>query len=278
MDLVAILAILVALAYVILYIRGRYYQRENFEDKPKCTTVLDTSYKAAPYVTFEDKQGDFEQDFIYQQEGGFDPTREAIDAAKRRFPFDWAQLPPSSSLFQAQQALFVNDKSKSAAPFVGETFTDIESKKVLPPDTTGQMTEEDLLKAYKAKTTPDMKALDQKSVEELIQNIYGEKGLVARVAKKANNVYEVYEVMEKDPKIVYEDEIQTHASPQDNALNPQVEPDQKFVVPPKVGDVEMGMQPYGRGESTHLSRREYSDYNPNLEQIFGPKMQFQQWG
>jgi hypothetical protein len=274
MDVVAIFAILVALAYVILYIRGRYYQRENFEDKPKCTTVLDTSYKAAPYVTWEDKQGDFEQDFIYQEEGGFDPTREAIDAAKRRFPFDWAQLPPSSSLYQAQQALFVNDKSQSAAPFVGETFTDIESKKVLPPDTTGKVTEEDFLKAYKAKTTPDMKALDQKSVEELIQNIYGEKGLVARVAKKANNVYEVYEVMEKDPKIVYEDEIQTTSSMQSNALNPMVEPTEMLVAPSSVSD----LVPYGSGEATRGGRQSYSDYNPNLEGIFGPKMQWQQWG
>lgn len=278
MDFFSILAIVVALAYVLLYLRGRLYRVEPFEAKEKCTTVLDTSYQTRPYVTTEDKQGDFEQDFIYKNEGGFDPTRDAIDAAKRRFPFDWAQLPPSSSLFQAQQALFVKDAVSSAAPFVSETFTDIEAKKVLPPDTTGKVTEEDLLKAYQSVTTKDMNVVDQKSVEDLIQTIYGEKGLVARVAKKANNVYEVYEVEEKNPKIVWEDEIQTHASSQDNALNPLIEPDQKFLVPSKVGEIEMGITPYARGESTSLERRKYSDYNPNLEQIFGPKMQWQQWG
>jgi hypothetical protein len=277
MEPLTIFALVIAFAYVVLYIRGRVYQREQFEDRPAKYTVLDTSYKAAPYVTTETSQGDFEQDFVYKQEGGFDPTREAIDAAKRKFPFDWAQLPPSSSLFQAQQALFVNDKGSTAAPFVAETYEAIEAKKVLPPDTTGKVTEEDLLKAYQPKATPDMKAVDQASVEELIQKLYGDKGLIAKVAKKANNVFEVYEVQEKNPKIVWEDEAQ-QASIQDNALNPLPDPSNTLLVPPSVGDVSAGVVPNVAGESMHLPRREYSDYNPNLEVMFGPKMQMQQYG
>jgi hypothetical protein len=278
MDALTVFAVVLVFAYVLLYIRGRVYLREQFQDKP-CTTVLDTSLQNKPYVTNEDKYGDFEQDFIYRNEGGFDPTREAIDAARRRFPFDWAQLPPSSSLFQAQQALFASDKSKTAAPFVSETFNDLDAAKVLPPDPAKQVTQDDLLKAYQPKATADMKAVDEKSVDELIQKIYGDKGLVAKVAKKANNVFEVYETMEKDPKIVYEDEVgQTHASMQDNALNPMVNPEEKLVVPSSVGDVTTGLTPYAGGESTRLPRQTYSDYNPNLEGIFGPKMQWQQWG
>lgn len=290
MDILTIFGILVAVAYVLLYIRGRYYLRENFESQQEgtgptnCRTVLDTSNQNRPYVTNEDKYGDFEQDFVYKNEGGYDPTREAIDAARRRFPFDWSQLPPSSSLFQAQQALFASDPAKQAAPFVSETFENIEARKVLPPEPE-RPTEEDLLKAYQAKSTPDMKAVDEKSVDDLIQKIYGDKGLVAKVAKKANNVFEVYEVMEKNPKIQFEDEVQ-QASIQDNALNPLVEPNQMLVVPNAVSDmnsdvgsgVSAGLTPYGRGQSTALNRRTYDDYNPNLEGIFGPKMQWQQWG
>jgi len=274
MDMLVILAILVAFSYIILYLRGSSYKREGFEGS--CKTVLDTSYQAKPYMTTEDKYGDFEQDFVYQNEGGFDTTREAIDAARRRFPFDWAGLPPSSALFQAQQALFSSDKGKTAAPFVSETFSNLDAQKALPPDEYGQVTEDDILKAYKARETKNLKVVDEKSVNKLISDIYGSKGLVAKVAKKANNVFEVYEVQEKNPKIVWEDEVSSNFSMQDNALNPLTS--ETLIVPKGAGDITAGVMPNGNGESTRLSKRSYSDYNPNLEGIFGEKMQWQQWG
>ncbi len=281
MDGVTIVALIIALAYIILYIRGKYYRREGFEatESPSgAYTVLDTSIETKPYVTNEDKYGDFEQDFVYRNEGGFDPTKEAINQARRKFPFDWAQLPPSSSLFQAQQALFVKgDATTTAAPFQKELFENIESMKVLPPDSSDEK-EADALKAYQPVATADLKSVDEGSVNDLIQKIYGEKGYVAKVAKKANNVYEVYELQEKNPKIVYEDEVQVQSSMQDNALNPFVEPEKMLVVPNAVSDMSVGLAPYGRGEAVGYRRQDYSDYNPNLEGIFGPKMQWQQYG
>lgn len=285
MDGVTIVALVIGFAYIILYIRGRYYLREGFaataapaESGSGAYTVLDTSFQTKPYMTNEDKYGDFEQDFVYRNEGGFDPTKEAINQARRKFPFDWAQLPPSSSLFQAQQALFVKgDATTTAAPFQKELFENIEASKVLPPDPS-QDKEADALAAYQPVATADLKSVDEGSVNQLITKIYGEKGYVAKVAKKANNVYEVYELQEKNPKIVYEDEVQTQSSMQDNALNPLVEPDKMLVVPNAVSDMSVGLAPYGRGESTGYKRQTYSEYNPNLEGIFGPKMQWQQYG
>lgn len=276
MDIGAILAIIVFLGYILFYLKGRYYNRDGFQDR-NCRTVLDTSYKTKPYVTNEDKYGDFEQDFVFQNEGGYDPTKEAINMARRRFPFDWSQLPPSSSLFQAQQSLFVKDPAGLSAPFAKETFEDIDSMKVLPPDSSADEAEQDALKAYKPVATADLKAVDDGSVNDLIKQIYGEKGLVARVAKKANNVYEVYETMEKNPKIIYEDEVQRGGN-ENNALNPMVEPSQMLVIPNAVSDLNVGLAPYGAGESQGTKRQTYDNYNPNLEGIFGPKMQWQQWG
>ena len=276
MDSIVFLALIIAFAYVILYLRGRLYLREGFEspNDRNCQTVLDTSLDGTkPYMTNEDKYGDFEQDFVYQNEGGPDPTRDAINKAKQKFPFDWANLPPSSSLFQAQQALFVKDPTTSASPYVAETFDDIDAKKVLPPDEY----QDDALKAYQAKSTDDLKVVDGESVDKLIKDIYGQKGLIAKVAKKANNVYEVYEVMEKDPKIVYEDDPSL-ASNQTNAFNPITNSSDMLVVPNSVSEVNVGLTPYGNGESMGYRRQKYDDYNPNLEGIFGPKMQMQQWG
>ena len=286
MDIAAIFALIVAFAYIILYIRGRLYKSEGFTDKKEktegyknCATVLDTGLEQdKPYMTNQDQYGDFEQDVVYQNEGGRDTTQEAINMAKRRFPFDWSQLPPSSSLFQAQQALFVNEPGAMAAPFKKETFTDIESSKVLPPDGSLQEREDDVLKAYKAVATSDLKSVDQTSVDNLIKQIYGDKGLVAKVAKKANNVFEVYEVQEKNPKIIYEDEVATSNGMAPNGFDPMVEPSTMLVDASGQTPIESGLAPTGRGESMGKKRQEYSQYNPNLEGIFGPKMQWQQWG
>jgi hypothetical protein len=286
MDSAAIFALLVAFAYIILYIRGRLYKGEGFEDKKEkqegyrnCATVLDTSLEQdKPYMTNQDQYGDFEQDVVYQNEGGRDTTQEAINMAKRRFPFDWSQLPPSSSLFQAQQALFVNEPGAMAAPFKKETFTDIESSKVLPPDGSLQEKEDDALKAYKAVATSDLKSVDQESVDKLIKRIYGDKGLIAKVAKKANNVFEVYEVQETNPKIIYEDDVATANGMAPNGFDPMVEPSTMLVDASGQTPIESGLAPTGRGQSMGKKRQEYSNYNPNLEGIFGPKMQWQQWG
>jgi len=279
MDTVTIVAIVIAIVYVALYFNGKMYLREGYESGPEpaeeshCTTVLDTGLTQKPYVTNEDKYGDFEGDFIYQNEGGPDPTREAINNARRRFPFDWSQLPPSSSHFQAQQSLFVKDPTSTAAPFKQETFVDIESTKVIPPDDY----EEDTLKAYKANVAADMKAVDGANVNKLIQDIYGKKGYIAKVAEKANNVFEVYELVEKNPKIVWEDEAQ-QSSIQSNALNPIVSTSETLVAPNTVSDIHLGVAPKVAGESMGLKRQTYDNYNPNLEGIFGPKLQMQQWG
>jgi hypothetical protein len=148
MESIALLALVVAFAYILLYLRSRYYLREGFnkDDSESCYTVLDTSKDGnKPYVTNEDKYGDYEQDIVYKNEGGFDPTRNAIDMARRKFPFDWAQLPPSSGHFQEQQALFVKDSTSTASPYTKETGETIEAKKLHPPDEY----QEDTLKAYK---------------------------------------------------------------------------------------------------------------------------------
>ena len=274
MDNIWRAATVVAIGYLVFYVYKLYKKDKQSEGFAGCKTVLDTSTSIQkPYVTTETSMGDFEQDFIYNNEGGKDSTREAIMMAKRKFPFDWSRLPPDSSLFQAQQAMFVSDPTTVAAPYNISTFVDIESKKILPPDTTAEQKEFDALATYKPK---NHKTVDTKDVNRLIKKLYGDKGLIASVAKKANNVYEVYEVREKNPKIVYEDEI--NSSVQSNELNPKIDPSQMIVVPTAVDELNSGLMQYGHGEKTNLGRREYNDYNPNLEGIFGPKMQWQQYG
>ena len=276
MSIVVYLAIFVALGYVVLYFKDIVPRSidgfKSCKDDNSCPTVLDTSMsQTKPYVTTETSRGDFEQDFVYKNEGGTDTAREAIDMAKRKFPFDWSQLPPDSSLFQAQQAMFAKDPTTKAAPFKNDTYDNIGAIKILPPEEVP-----DQVATYRPKETTNLTVTDEKDVNKLIQSIYGPKGFIAKVAKKANNVYEIYELEEKNPKIVWEEDLQ--ASIQSNELNSKPETSEMLVSPIAVNDINAGLVGYGAGEKTTLGRREVNDYNPNLEGIFGPKMQWQQYG
>jgi hypothetical protein len=284
MDSIIIVALLVIVVYIFLYVSQTMPRKEAFESEIGTGSSYPVHIDGAgsgdayekPYMRETNADGMFEEDFVYQNEGGPNPSKDAINAAKRRFPFDWANLPPSSSLFQAQQSLFVKDPVSTASPFVKETFEAIEAEKILPQDIdAADQIEADALIGYRSKTAKDMKTVDERSVDELIQNIYGKKGLIAKVAKKANNVYEVYETMEKNPKIVYEDEVQ--ASIQSNDLNPSMEPQDLVVRPMAVSDLDAGMKPWGNGMVTTSGRQPLSDYNPNFDKLMGPPVAMQSW-
>ena len=238
-------------------------------------TVLDTSLsQAKPYVTTEDQAGDFELDVIEQKEGGYNPTRDAVNAARRKLPFEWSQMPPSASRFQEQQAVFVKDNANTAAPYV--SLQDKNSQQVLPPDEAErQAAENSILQAYQPKTTEDLQTVDAKSVSDLMMNLYSKKGLIPQVIQKSNNVFEIISLQEKNPKIIYEDEVQS--SIQSNELNPILDPAEMLVSPQAVTDLTATFsKPTDTNE--HLSGRQFDVSNPNLETIFGKKMSWQQWG
>lgn len=232
-----------------------------------------------PYASNErdtNEDGSFEKDFVYTNEGGANPTEDAMNAARRRFPFDWANLPPSSSLFQAQQALFVNDPLSQAAPFVKETFEAIEAEKVLPPDTEKEDQQEASdLAAYKSPVTGG-KVADEKSVEDMIKNLYGKKGFIPKVAKKSGDIYEITDMVPKEPKIVYEDEIQ-QASIQSNELDPLYDPSMAILRPDvaREADLQIGVPPRLAGERTTPGRQPLSAYSPTLQETLGPRMAMQ---
>ena len=280
MNSIMIIAIVVAVAYVALYSYNVNRTSESYisYDMKKDNILLETdTNRMMPYVRDTDENGDFEQDFVYANEGGSNPTKDALDAARRKFPFDWAQLPPSSSLFQAQQALFVKDPTSTASPYVKETFDALESEKILPMNTeTEDQYEMDQLKMYKPKDAKDCKT-DEQGVNEMIQNIYGKKGLIARVAKKANNVYEIYETVEKDPKIVWEDDGK-QASMQSNELNAYADNSQMVVRSQAIQDLGDGIKPWGNGMASNKGRQALPDYNPNFDQVMGPRIMMQNYG
>jgi hypothetical protein len=241
--------------------------------------AFDEANTEKPYMTNEhlygDYEGDFEQDFIFAQEGGPNASRDAINAARRRFPYDWANLPPSANQFQLQQMLFSKEPVAQAASYTAETFKDIEAADLLPPDNVAEAERQaKLLASYKPISAKDFGTPTTQSVEDLVAKIYEPRGLIPMVKQKGDtNVYEIYETKEVNPKIIYEDEPSQQrglANPLE-PLSPNVE---KYVNMPT--DTSLGLAPVS--EKTKMGRNSYATYDPQLETMFGPRMTWQQWG
>jgi hypothetical protein len=249
--------------------------------QPEERVVYQEPEVSRPYMTNENQYGDAEDDldwtetdFVREQEGGYNPTKDAINAARQQFPFDWANLPPSANEFQRQQMLYVKNAPKNqAADYNTETFKDIDAVDILPPDNMAEETREaKLLKSYEPVSASEFGAPTEQSVEELVKKIYKPRGLIPIVKQQGDsNIYEIYETKEINPKIVYEDDVQEKP----NLLDPLT--DTYGTVENFDGAVtKRGVAP--KSVKTRAGRQSYSTYNPELELMFGPRMMWQQWG
>ncbi len=258
-------------------ITQRVTKRRSFEYPTEAVgATFDDANVMRPYMTNEDQYGDFEQDFIMMNEGGYNPSKDAINAARRRYPFDWSQLPPSANQYQMQQMLFAKEPVNQAAPYTAETFKDIEARDLLPGDGEAEAERErKLLSSYVPVTASEVAAPSIQSVEELVKKIYDPQGKIPIVKQRGDtNVYEIYEVKEKNPKIVYEDDaVRGVANPLEplQPLSPDVP---KYVEMPT--DASLGLAPVS--EKAKLARNSYATWDPTLEGIFGKNLTWQTWG
>ena len=296
---------LILIGYVILYLGGRNYLRENFQAGAESPTVGQL-YPAPPvmatavvapqvgegtgrvimeYTTKDPVESrpirsldDYEYNLVYQNESDRDVSAALKNKLMSQRPMEWAGLPPSSSQFQAG----LRESFQNATPTVPDNahpYAAVSGGNMIPPDTEStEMEERKLLQSYKA---PTAKELGSYSAEEdpqiLIKKLYDTKGLVPTVAhKEGTNVYEIIGVRRKDEKILYEDE-EAPAS-----LAPvQMAGEANIVVPAVAYDTAAAKDPYydvnsesGKGR---IGKWDYQAWTPGLERVFAPTNSTQAW-
>ena len=270
--------------------------KENFSGKcgqePSKDTELTLNGSTSlqrPYVTTEMYMGDFEGDFdrtmIGKYEGGMQATKDAYNLALRQYPFDWTNAPPSSKIFQEQNAIFLEKqnliRNAETIPQPMMSETDLMGTRVLPYQVqregfTGNGPADKILKAYKPQCASASGAnkFSEDDTEDFIFKYYDAEGLVPEINKRDDNVYEVLSTYEKDGKVVYEDEV---TAKQDNTWRPM----------PGANDMEVTAQ-YSKELSAHAPLDPTSSFQQNvgkqrdstqqLDRMFGPGLQWQQYG
>ena len=297
---------LILVGYAFLYLGGRHYLKENFQDgteagagsqvaEQRWPTAMPVMTEPVPtqdpgrvlmeYTTRDpvakgavQSLDDYEYNMVYQNES----DRELSQAMKNKLmsqrPLEWAGLPPSSAQFQAG----LRESFENATPSVPDNakpFEAMNGDTMVPPDTEAtEMEERKILQTYTPPTAEQIASydIDAESPEKMIARVYDQKGLVPTVAHKdGTNVYEITGVRRKDEKVVYEDEEAPASTAPVQAAG-----EARITVPAAAYDTAAARDPFydmNNGGKARIGKWDYQAWTPGLERMFAPTNETQNW-
>ena len=287
MDLILLIVLLALIGYLVIYLGGRYYLREGFEQQSKTckgqppvydsTAVLaelapEPPYAETPIYKLEDYDTT-EYGVVFANEGSRVAGKREISDAMVRYPMDWTQRPPSDQLFQNRREGFVDAALKDTPPVNTAEFNSISGKKEQPPDMEAMEAEErKMIQMYQPEETKDLLHYNIKDAKRLVKRLYEKRGLIADIqpSSQGPNVFEIVEVTEKNPVIVYEEDVQ--------AQRETLRGENAIQVPEVVNDLAAGLDPYFEPRSrVRMGRHDYTKWTPGLERSFAPTYTAREW-
>ena len=171
---------------------------------------------------------------------------------------------------QEQQEAFENPPDTSY-------YKEIDGSDMKPPNTEAMDEEEKkILQTYKPECSKGLLEYSIDDVKGLVDKIYCKKGLIPVIekSKQGENIYEITELKEKDPHIVWEDELekQTVRDRQRQRGEEVIE------VPYTASDVAAGLDPFFQPRnSTRDGKFDYYQWTPGLERMFAPTYPIKAW-
>ena len=221
---------------------------------------------------------DYEVSSVFQNQGSKEASKKQISDAMTRYPLDWSAQPPDSQYFQSNQAQFekqvINDLNN---PPDTSMYNEIDGSDMTPPNTQAVDDEErKILQTYVPESSKGLLSYSVDDVKGLLEKIYYKKGKIPVIekSKQGENVWEIVEVKDKDPHIVWEDEIekQTQREKMDKRGEEIIQ------VPYTVTDVAAGLDPFFQARnSVRDGKFDYNQWTPGLERMFAPTYPIKYW-
>jgi hypothetical protein len=281
---------LLTLGYIVLYFGGRKYL-ENFQDdykgKPRFkpdgepNTQMNNivSPPEKPYLMNPiDDLDDYELSLIFKNQGSKVESRKQISDAMTRYPMDWSVQPPNSQYFQDNQAQFekkVENDINNPSPT--GYYKEIDSSNAKIPDTSAQDEEEKkILQTYKPECSKGLLQYSVDDVKALVEKVYDKRGLIPVIeqSKQGQNIWEITELKEKDPHIVWEDELEKQTARQ----RMEQRGEEVIEVPYTASDVAAGLDPFFQARnSVRDGKYDYTEWTPGLERMFAPTYPIKNW-
>jgi hypothetical protein len=279
---VMLIGILFILGYIALYVGGRKYL-EAFESKDKRfrgdgkPNTKDATIPEMPYTMKPiDKLDEYEISDVYNNRGSKVASKKQISDAMTRYPMDWPSRGPDSQTFQEEQAQFKNKMKNTPAPPT-DFYREVDGSDMKLPDTY-EIDEEErkILQTYKPESSKGLLQYSVDDVKGLLHKLYDKKGMipVIKKSKQGENIWEIIEVKEKNPKIVWEDEVAQNA---EREIMKQ-RGEEVIEVPYTASDLSAGLDPFfQKRNSVRDGKFDYTAWTPGLERMFAPTYPLKSW-
>ena len=169
---------------------------------------------------------------VFQNQGSKEASMKQISDAMTRYPLDWSVQGPDSQYFQDNQIEY-ESKLKIPKEPCDEILPDIGSM---------DAEERKILQTYVPESSKGLLQYSVDDVKTLLEKLYLKKGLIPVVekSKQGSNVWEIVELKEKNPHIVWEDDVQ-------NEIQSQImkqRGESNIDVPYTVSDIASGLDPF----------------------------------
>ena len=251
---------------------------QGFQNKVVLDSSKDTNM--FPYTTSPINSIDqYELEAVFDNEGDRQLKKQQINQMTRRFPLDWANLPPNSSKFQSEQAKYIEGFSaKASADNIERAYQPIGDGNLTPPDTLEmERREKKILTTYAPKKANNLTTYDVDDAQALIEQIYKPKGIIPTIKRKEGNVFEVVHTRQVNGKVQYEDELPDASF--SGSSKPNVAAGEAVIqVPPVATETAAGLDPfYEPTTATRSDRTDYMQWTPGLERMFAPTYPVTDW-
>jgi hypothetical protein len=279
--------LVLSIVYLFFYISGRKYL-EKFEDKdpvkrfhddgsPETQLNMMVYPPEKPYLMNPiDNLDDYELSLIYQKQGSKEASRKQISDAMTRYPMDWSVQPPNSEFFQNQEASFQKQQQDQPPP-VTSFYKEIDGSNMKLPDTEAMdMEERKILQTYQPESSKGLLEYSVDDVKGLLEKVYSRKGLIPVIekSKQGENIWEITELKEKDPTIVWEDELQQETEREKMRKRGE----EVIEVPYTASDLKAGLDPFFQARnSVRDGKYDYTQWTPGLERMFAPTYPIKEW-
>lgn len=289
-NLITIFFLLI-LGYFVLYFGGRKYLEKfvpnDYDNQPRFKPDGAPNEQQnmmiyppeKPYLMNPiDDLDDYEMSLVFQNQGSKTASKKQISDAMTRYPMDWSVQGPNSQYFQDNEAEFekkVAEDIKNPPPT--KMYKEIDGSDMTPPDTAAMEAEEkQILQTYKPECSKGLLQYSVDDVKALIDRVYDKKGLVPVIeqSKQGPNIWEITEVKEKNPVIVWEDDVQkeTERQKMDKRGEEVIE------VPYTAQDVAAGLDPFFQARNpVRDGKFDYYKWTPGLERMFAPTYPIKAW-
>jgi hypothetical protein len=225
-----------------------------------------------------DDLDDYELSLIFKNQGSKEASQKQISDAMTRYPMDWVVQGPNSQTFQDNEAEYQKQKIENFNnPLPTKMYNEIDGSDMTPLNTQAIDDEErKILQTYKPECSKGLLEYSLDDVKGLVDKIYYKKGLVPVIekSKQGENIWEITEVKEKDPHIVWEDDLERETQRQ----KMEKRGEEMIEVPYTASDVAAGLDPFFQARNpTRDGKYDYYQWTPGLERMFAPTYPIKEW-